>query len=522
MKKILAVVSSSKGNAMPASRRGAALCAVCLGSFLATLDISIVNVALPTMLTALRTDVAGLQWVVNAYAICLSAFMLSAGPTADRYGHKRAWLGGVLLFTVGSALCGEASSLSVLLAGRAIQGAAAAFLIAGAMPILTHAFPDPKARTYVIGAWSAFNALALILGPLCGGILLRHLGWQSIFSVNLPLGLVAFVLGGYGITEHRYPVHAARNPAGLVLSVLSLGAMTFGMIEAGERGWFDVLPLAATALAVLGFMLFFAAERRASRPLLPLVLLREPAFFVANAASFTLGFSYYSSLFFFSIFLQQIQGWSPIEAGWRMMPQFVTTLCISTLFGRLSRVIRLQWLTAVGYGLAGLAFLLLTTCSASTPYWIIGLLFALLGGGAGLAVPATSITVMGMAPTELSGAASATMNALRQAGMTIGIALLGTLMSERAIRIFSFAANERGMADAPAVAREAIAHHKFPNSSAGLQSLFIQAMEGGFHLAMLLAGGACLVSFGLLLAVRTDAMFLHGSKRMCARFRIDQ
>lgn len=188
---------------MQASRRRAALCAVCLGSFLATLDISIVNVALPTMLTALRTDVAGLQWVVNAYAICLSALMLSAGPMADRYGHKHVWLGGVLLFTAGSALCSWAPALSTLLAGRAVQGVAAALLIAGAMPILTHAFPDPKERTNVIGAWSAFNALALISGPLLGGLLLRFSGWQSIFLINLPLGMAAWALGRYGITEHR-------------------------------------------------------------------------------------------------------------------------------------------------------------------------------------------------------------------------------------------------------------------------------------------------------------------------------
>lgn len=171
--------------------------------------------------------------------------------------------------------------------------------------------------------------------------------------------------------------------------------------------------------------------------------MRERAFLVVNIASLTLGFSYYSSLFFFSIFLQQIQGWSPVEAGWRMMPQFVATLCVSTMFGRLNRAISLRWLTAGGYGLAGVALLLLAVCTANTTYWIIGPLFALLGCGAGLAVPATSIVVMGMAPAELSGAASATMNALRQAGMAIGIALLGTFMSERAIHIFAATAGER-------------------------------------------------------------------------------
>ncbi|MBK0167496.1 hypothetical protein IAE27_29290 [Klebsiella sp. S69] len=193
-----------------------------------------------------------------------------------------------------------------------------------------------------------------------------------------------------------------------------------------------------------------------------------------------------------------------------MMPQFVTTLCISTLFGRLNRMVSLRWLITASYGLVGLALLLLIACTSKTPYWIVGSLFALLGGGAGLAVPATSIAVMGMAPAELSGAASATMNALRQAGMAIGIALLGTLMSERASYIFAAAASEHGIADFSVVTRQAITHHVFPSELTGL---FAQAMEGGFHLAMLLSGLACLISFGLLLAVRLDIVQIPSRKQ---------
>ncbi|SPU49709.1 methylenomycin A resistance protein [Bordetella trematum] len=366
---------------MSSMRRRSALCAVYLGSFLATLDISIVNVALPTMQAALQTDIAGMQWVVNAYAICLAAFMLSAGPMADRHGHKRSWLAGVLLFTAGSALCGWAPPLAALLAGRAVQGVAAAFLICGAMPILTHAFPDPKARMHVIGGWSAFNALALMLGPLVGGLLLRDWGWQSIFLINLPIGALAIVLGSLGIVECRYPDHAARDPWGQGLSILALGALTLGVIEAGVQGWTARLPVVCMLVAVLAFLAFVRVERRVPRPLLPLRLLRERAFAVANMASFVLGFSYYTSLFFFSIFLQEIQGFSPAEAGWRLMPQFAATLIMSFLFGRLSRGIPLQWLTAAGYGLSGLAFLVMAGLGAHTPYLPVAMAFGLLGVG---------------------------------------------------------------------------------------------------------------------------------------------
>ncbi|WP_321351347.1 MFS transporter [Halopseudomonas oceani] len=483
---------------MSPSRRFAAACAAYLGTFLATLDISIVNVALPTIQTGLRTDIAGLQWVVNAYAICLSAFMLSAGPLADRHGHKRAWLSGVILFAVGSALCGVAPSLSTLLLGRAVQGVAAAFLISGAIPILIHLFNEPRQRAHVIGGWAAFTALALLLGPLLGGVLLHSLGWHSIFLINLPLGLIAAGLGLWGIPERRYPDHAALDPAGQILSILSLGALAYGMIEAGVHGFLSTIPMTALVLALMGFTAFAAVEKRVQRPLLPVALFRDRTFVVANFASFTLGFSYYSSLFFFSIFLQQIQGWSPAEAGWRMMPQFVTTSLMSLLFGRLSMVVPTRWLMVIGYGLTALSMLGMAFCTAETSYGIVALLFGLLGAGAGLAVPATGIVVMSTAPPELSGSVSATMNALRQAGMTMGIAMLGALMSNQAIRVLAHSAIDHGIANGAAIARQAVTHHSFSDTLPALPQLYISAMESGFRVAMICAGLSCIVALVLL------------------------
>ena len=486
---------------MSRSRRRAALAAAYLGTFLATLDISIVNVALPTLQTALQTDIAGLQWVVNAYAICLSAFMLSAGPLGDRYGHKLAWLAGVFLFTIGSAICGMASALGPLLAGRAVQGVAGALLIPGAMPILAHAFPEPKERAHAIGGWSAFTALALILGPLLGGLLLHGAGWQAIFLINLPLGLIALALGLWGIPERKHPEQAALDPLGQVLSVISLGALTYGLIEAGEHGFTGTVPLTALLLALVCLLLFALVETRTARPLLPLALFRQRTFAIANLASFILGFAYYSSLFFFSIFLQQIQGWSPVETGWRMMPQFLMTGCISVLFGRLSASIPVRHLMIAGYGLTAIAMSAMAVFSADTPYWIVGSLFGLLGVGAGLAVPATGLVVMGTAPAERAGMASATMNALRQTGMSVGIALLGTLLSNRAMHVLADSAASQGVANATEVARRAVTQHRMPDAPAGFLQLYTTAMESGFHLAMLCAGLACLLAMLLLLTL---------------------
>lgn len=442
-------------------RRAALVAAAYLGTFLASLDISIVNVALPTLQTALATDMAGLQWVVNAYALCLSACMLSAGPLGDRHGHKRIWLLGVALFTAGSLLCALAASLPLLLAGRAVQGVAGALLIPGAMPILSHAFPDPRERAHVIGGWSAFSALALILGPLLGGMLLEATGWQSIFLINLPLGLLALLLGAWGIPERRYQGQAALDRTGQVLSIVWLGALTYGLIALGESGHGGGYAWLALAVALLAFAAFLAVEARAPRPLLPLRLFRDRTFALVNLASLVLGFACYSSLFFFSLYLQQIQGWAAGASGWRMLPQFAAMAIVSLCFGRLSRHVPLRRLMLGGYVLAGLVLLAAAALAPQTPYAIVATVFLLLGVAMGLAVPATGLLAMASVDGGRAALASAILNALRQAGMTLGVAVLGSVMNVRAAALLERAGQ-------------------------------VVALAAGFQLAMLLAGLACL------------------------------
>lgn len=490
---------------MQPSRRRALVLAVNLGSFITILDISIVNVALPTMQAALRIDMAGLQWVVDAYALFLSAFMLSAGPLGDRYGRKRSWLAGVLLFTVGSALCGWATTLPVLLAGRAVQGVAGALLIPGALSLLTQAFPDPKARAQAIGVWASCNAISLIVGPMLGGLLVAHLSWQSIFLINLPVGALAIALGVWGIQESANPEHAAFDPAGQALSVVWLGALTYGLIAAGEHGWGAVDAMVSLCVAAVGLAAFLVVEHRAARPLLPLALFRDTGFATTNFASFVLGFSGYSSLFFFSLYLQHVQGLSPLAAGWRMAPQFVAAGLVSTVFGRLTLRFGLPRLMVAGYGLIGVAMLGMMRFEAHTPWLETGSLMVMLGLGMGLAVPSTSMAVMATVPRERSGMASATMNALRQTGMTIGIALLGALMSGRAVDALTRTLAHAGVSDAHGVARAAVTRHVMPEQPASVAGWFADALAGGFHAAMLIAGGASVVAAMLLWVVARGA-----------------
>lgn len=469
---------------------------------MATLAISIVSIALPAIQASLETSLSGLQWVVGAYTLCLSAFMLSAGPFADRYGRKRTWLIGVALFTLGSAICAIADSLATLIAGCALQGLAGAFVIPGALSILTQAFPDPVERAHVIGGWSSFNAISLILGPMIGGFLVDHAGWPSIFLINLPIGIVALALGFVGIEESSHPDHAALDPAGQILSIAFLGALTLSLINAGHSSWDAPETIVPMVISVLALLVFLAVEMRTFRPVLPVDLLRQKAFASANFASFVLGFSGYTSLFLFSLFLQRGQGWTATETGWRMAPVFAAMLAASSVFGKLTRLFGMNRLMVAGYALLGGSMLVMVSFTPSTPYSIVAPVFALLGIGMGLAVPSTGAATMGSAPRERTGSASATMNALRQGGMTIGIALLGTIMSTRAVTSLKSVLAKSGIEDVSAIAAAAVQRHevpsKLPIASEAFHAMLADAFTHGFSLAVGFAGILGLVAAGVV------------------------
>lgn len=503
---------------MSSSRKVCAVSAVYLGTFMATLAISIVSVALPAIQAGLQTDIAGLQWIVGSYALCLSAFMLSAGPLGDRYGRKRVWLFGVVLFAAGSAVCAGAASLAMLVAGAALQGMAGALVVPGALSILTQAYPDPVRRAHVIGGWSSFSAVSLVLGPVLGGLLVDNIGWQSIFLINVPLGALTTGLGLFGIEESSDPEHAAFDPAGQVLSVIFLGTLTYALIAAGQAGWTATPIVVALAVAATTLMLFVGVELRTARPVLPVDLFRNPKFSSANFASFVLGFSGYSSLFFFSLFLQQAQGWSATQTGWRMGPVFVAMAVVSSLFGRLSARYGTRRMMLGGYVLIAVSMLAMASFSPTTPYVAVASLFAMLGIGLGLAIPSTSAAAMEAAPRERTGSASATMNALRQCGMTIAIALLGTVMGARAISSATAALSSAKITEAERLAGIAVRRHEMP---AGLlmaaddfSLLLARAFADGFSTVVTIAGMlALLVPVVLAVSARGTGRFPAGSRQ---------
>lgn len=472
--------------------------AVCLGTFMATLDISIVNVALPAMQQDLNADMSMLQWIIDAYALCLSALILSVGPISDRYGRKKIWLLGIGIFTLGSAICAYAETANILITGRIIQGIAAAALIPGALSIITQAFSNDLERIKIIGIWSAVSALSLIIGPILGGFLVDVLSWPTIFLINIPLGLLTLLLGWLGIDESADPEKAAFDPLGQILSILALGGMTFALIEAGEYGWTSAITMSGILVSLIAFVCFIIVEIKVTRPLFPLFLFKTNRFFFQyNMASFALGFATYSNVFFIALFLQKGQGWGAFEAGLRMAPEFLAMAIFSFSFGKLSRYLSVRNIMIIGFLLIAIASIFLGTVGSETAYLKIALILFVLGMGMGMATPAIGALVMGSVDKAYSGIASAVMNALRQTGMTLGIALLGTLMTHRAIDQLN--QNEKLVAILPRQEINALINHDLLISQPYIIDAVRSAFTSGFNLAML--GGAVMVGCTLLLMI---------------------
>ncbi|HEX4633631.1 MAG TPA: MFS transporter [Gemmatimonadales bacterium] len=404
------------------------LVAVCLGYFMAVLDSTVVNVALPDMAHSLGTGISGMQWVVDGYALLFASLLLPAGALGDRWGNRGTFALGLALFTVSSVLCGIAPSLSSLIVFRGIQGIGAAIQVPASLALLRNHYHDQKERAYAIGIWAAATGLAVAAGPVVGGVLTHAFGWRSVFLVNLPIGI-----GGVYLTlKHVPPVPRTPVDADIgtqLLAVTALAAVTFALIQGGPWGWTSPAVLGAGALAVVTGALWLRAERRAVHPLLPLDLFQNPTYSAANAVGFALSFGFYGQLFLMSLFFQNIQHFSALKAGLAILPQTLVMSGVNFASGRLTarygaRVPLVWGLSIGGVGLLGLGQL--TATSALT---VAVLPMLAVGVGSALTMPAMTATAIEHTPKERAGIGAAVLNAARQVGGVFGIALLGAFVA---------------------------------------------------------------------------------------------
>jgi EmrB/QacA subfamily drug resistance transporter len=405
--------------------------ACCFGLFMVMLDNTVVNVALPSIQRELEAKVSGLALVLDAYILVFASLLLTAGSLGDRYGRRRVFRIGLVVFTASSALCGLAPSLPALVAGRALQAVGAAALLPNSLAILTAAFPDPRERVQAIGLWSGVSAMALAAGPVVGGLLTDALGWRWVFYVNLPVGVAAFVVAGRVVAESRDPGARPLDLPGLLLGSLGLAGVTLGLIESNQRGWGspEIVGLLAVGVALLAA--FGIAEGRRRQPMLSLRLFRDRAFSTANAVVLLAGFALLGFVFFNTLYFQAVQGWSPLQAGLRSLPNTLAVVVSAPLAGRLAA--RYGYRVPVGAGLllAAAALWALTGIEVGTPYTQLWWKLAMLGAGLGLSIsPATAAGVAAM-PGAQAGVASAVITTSRQVGGALGVAVLGAVAAAR-------------------------------------------------------------------------------------------
>jgi DHA2 family methylenomycin A resistance protein-like MFS transporter len=402
------------------------LLASTVGFSMVLLDTTVVNVALGSIARDLSAGATTLEWVANAYTLVFAGLLLSTGLAADRLGARAVFLAGLATFAAGSVAATLAPTAAALIGAQAVLGVGAALVLPTSLSLLSQVFEDPTRRVRAVGIWAAGSAVSFATGPVLGGVLIEQAGWRSIFVINLPLALLAAglvltqVSGGRAAQVAKAPLNLGPQAAAIAM----LLALTFGLVESGDTGWGSPRVVVALSIAAVLAVALVRRERSSARPLVPRVLVADRRFTGATAGGALLNFAFYGELFFLSLFLQQERGLDALETGLAFVPQPLFFIAVAPIAGRMiARGPRLPLALGAGIAVVGSLSLLAVDASSSYPVLLVGL--ALNGIGGGLAIPAVTSAVMGSAPTALAGIASATLNAGRQVGGVLGVAVLG-------------------------------------------------------------------------------------------------
>jgi EmrB/QacA subfamily drug resistance transporter len=400
------------------------LIAVSVAIFMLLLDITVVNVALPDIQRSLHSSFQDLQWVVNAYSLTLAAFLLTAGSLADRFGRRLVFTTGLVVFTLSSAACGLAGSPLALNLFRAVQGTGGAMMFATSLALIAHAFHG-RERGVAFGVFGGVIGAAVAVGPVVGGVITSGIGWEWIFFVNVPIGIGAVYLTLSQVSESRDPGAHGVDWLGLLTFSGSLFLLVFALIQGNEKGWGSTRILGFLIASAVLLALFVLVERRQARPMLDLTLFRRPAFAGASIVAFAVSSAMFSMFLYLTLYIQDVLGYSPLQAGLRFLPVTLVSFFVAPLSGRLSVRVPIRLLLGSGLLLVSAGLIAMTAVDAGSGWTTLIPGFVLAGAGVGLINPPLASTAVGVVHHSRSGMASGINNTFRQVGIATGIAGLG-------------------------------------------------------------------------------------------------
>jgi EmrB/QacA subfamily drug resistance transporter len=492
------------------------LLTMCFALAMAMLDNTVVNVALPTLNRELGASVSDLQWIVDGYVLAFASLLLTGGILGDRYGRKRMFLTGLAVFTGASLACALSQSSGQLIAFRAIQGIGAALLMPGTLSILTVTFP-PHERARAIGLWAGMSGLALALGPTLGGYMVEHLGWASVFFLNVPIGIVAFLVATRTVRESRSE-HARRlDIPGLLLGTGTLFSITYALIEANQLGWGNPRILSALVGGAILAGAFLYWESRSPNAMMPLAFFRIPAFSAGSLVAFSVSLGMFATFFFLSLYMQNpyLRNYTAFQAGLRFLPMTLMIVVTAPNAGHFAAKHGSRAPMTYGLLLAGAGLLALSRLTPATPFWQMGLTFAVMGHGMGATMAPMTAAVMNAVGAERAGMGSAMTNTSREVGGVFGIALLGTILFTRLKSALGPSLVHLGLSGQQQANITLSAGHGTlnpasptlgltPEQQAAVGKAFGDAFMSGFRVALIVAG--CV----LLLAAVVANRFIPG------------
>jgi EmrB/QacA subfamily drug resistance transporter len=402
------------------------LIAVSVAIFMLLLDITVVNVALPDIQRSLHSSFKDLQWVVNAYSLTLAAFLLTAGALADLVGRRRVFVAGLIVFTIASAICGLSGSPLALNLARAVQGIGGAMMFATSLALIASAFHG-KERGVAFGVFGGVIGAAVAVGPVVGGVITSGIGWEWIFFVNVPIGIGAVFLTLTQVSESRDPDARGVDWLGFLTFSGSLFLLVFALIQGNEKGWGSTEILSYLIGSAVLIVLFVIVERRQRRPMLDLTLFGRRAFAGASIVAFCISASMFSMFLYLTLYIQDVLGFTPLQAGLRFLPVTLVSFVVAPISGRLSVRVPVRTLLGVGMLLVSAGLLAMTAIEPSSGWTTLIPGFLLAGAGVGMVNPPLASTAVGVVHHSRSGMASGINNTFRQVGIATGIAGLGAV-----------------------------------------------------------------------------------------------